>query len=200
MFHYYDKCYLKIGQHSTINCTVSIDVKDNSYDEFNKESYDPNAEEIEVTGEFSFEAFPITDLRHPVKRNTEAFLTLRVDDDFATRIRIKILDRTNTIDVSKGHVKKYCWSFCGIGLPFYDGMGLFPTWFKQNMNKTFYSIDFKGTWPVAAIVVARDIFMAKKILIEKLKSAKLYRPESENLTMVEVDSTDQAIILQDGTY
>lgn len=73
---------------------------------------------------------------------------------------------------------------------------------NQLTNKIFYTIDFKGHYPVgtSGIVVAQDEATARKIFDEALKQAGLF-DNKETYTLNQLNNDQPgAIILQDGNY
>lgn len=71
---------------------------------------------------------------------------------------------------------------------------------RKHLN-VYTCTDFKGYWPVgvAAVVVARDLSAARRILSEALASRGLQLRDDNEIKRVELNVA-HALILRDGDY
>lgn len=204
----FPKCHLKIGQHSTIDVDVQLEIA--TYEEDEYADPDPNdkpenyTDGVRAEGEFSFDAYPLGWTGHPVKKNAVGQLTLREGED-SSRVNVLIVQKNGEQTIIKDRIKRYFWLFYVIGKPVNDGLELFPTWYKggKDVNKVFICTDFRGLWPVgvSSLVVAKDQVQAKKLLVAALVDAGINQPEINDLTLQEVDlRRSQALVLNKGEY
>lgn len=211
---FYDS-YLKIGQYKSIALhQVELEVAVYDDDPYADTVEDPSQyiDGLRISGEFSFDRHPITSQdNHPIKPNVTGDLTLNYEGD-TTKFTILILEKTNEIDHSqftnleKRQQRRYYWSFYGIGKPFSDKIGLFPTDYTGKRKshpapqRVFTCTDFRGFhWSgVSSLIVAANQKQAKESLIAELKRRGLYE-EDVQLTISEVNIRHPgAIILNDG--
>lgn len=206
--HKFEKCWLNVGKHKTIDASVCLEVHTRIVDEY--AAPDPNdrpedyIDGVRVRGELSFDSWPIQGYNHPVQKNVPAVLTLRDGED-TTKVNILLAEKNSEQVVVKDKIKRYFWLFYVVGRPVYDKLELFPKHCRKGntLNRVFTCTDFRGLWPVgvSSVTIARDSHHAKTLLIEALKKAGINQPEMHDLTMQELDlNQTQAVVLNAGNY
>lgn len=211
--HTFKECELKIGQHKFISCGVELEVAVYEDDPYSDSVDDPAQyiDGVRVSGEFQFDRSPIVHSdKHPVRPNVTGDLLVKSEGE-TTKFTILIMEKTNEIDHSeftdleKRQVRRYYWSFFGIGKPGWDKIGLFPTDYTgkktvQSPQRVFSCNDFRGYWPsgVSSVVVAANQKQARDILVAELKRRGIHDGEVEfSLSEVNIYHPG-AIILNDG--
>jgi hypothetical protein len=210
----FDDAYLKIGQHKSLHMhRVELEVAVYEDDPYADAVDDPAQyiDGVRISGEFSFDTSPIHyQDKHPVKPNVTGELTLNSEGE-SSKFTILVLEKTNEIDHStftdleKRQLRRYYWSFFGIGKPAWDKIGLFPTDYTGKKStaqpqKVFTCTDFRGFHPleVSSLIVAPNQKQARESLIAELKRRGLYDSDVE-FTLSEVNIYHPgAIILHDG--
>lgn len=199
-FHY-EKSSLSIGLYKSIPTDVYLQIKTRNNDEYSDEIENPNdfIDGIQAVGQLSFETYLGC---NRLKQDTLGSLTL-YEDGRSTNINVILIEKNNEV-VLEERIKRYFWMFFVIGKPAYDGLEIFPKWYRSGVvNKVFTCVDFKGIWPigVASVVVAENKKEAKRLLLNALLEAKIDQPEVKDLTLQELDlTTSHAVILNNGDY
>ncbi len=212
--HTFHDAYLKIGQYKSIHLgCVELEVAVYEDDPYSDVVDDPSQyiDGVRVSGEFNFDTSPIEWRdKHPIKPNVTGELTINSEGE-STKFTILILEKTNEIDHSKftdlekRQLKRYFWSFYGIGKPAWDKIGLFPSDYTGKRatatpQKVFTCTDFRGfhALDVSSLIVAANHKQARETLIAELKRRGIYDSDVE-FTLSEVNIYHPgAIILQDG--
>lgn len=176
-------------------------------EEYERGKYNPNdfIDGLRVTGEFSFDSYPITGREnHPVKKNALGELSLTHEGD-TSRFNVIVIERTGVVDIEENkRVKRYFWLFFAVGKPMADGLELFPKGYKgRNVYRIYCCTDFRGYWPVgvASVVVARNEAEGRQLLKQKLKEVGIPLEGDGEFNLKEVNTDNPGVfILNDGSY
>lgn len=195
---------LTVGSYKSIPVQTQLQVDIRADDDFAPPAVNDKPEDyidgVRITGELSFDIFPLSPWdKHPVKEKTIGELAL-LDQGDLSKFNILLVQKTGYVDILKNQVRRYFWLFFAVGKPTQDQLEIFPKDYTGvNVNKVFYSTDFRGIWPseVSSLIVARDKFEAKTLLNKKLEENGIVLDGDYTLQQLNLN-TPQVILLNKG--